>query len=553
MNLKKTLSNRRTRLAIAVIAASSVLFSGVLVAGTAMAAGGPKPTVKALGADVVHLSWTAVSGASSYQVRYSTSSKMSSAKTVTKVDDNGDGTATAITKNFTNISGLSAKKTYYFQVIGVDATGKTLSSWGNTSSGAKTFYSYGTPTALAAANIASTWIELAWNPVSGAPGYSIRYYNQTDGARYVWNQVENFTLHGKNDSDNLRKNTKYWLKVAVQQPPIGTPGTSGYTPLVTMSPFSKEITLTTSNYAIAAPSDVQVSKQTPNSFAVSWEAPSGVNSTMKYRVQYSKNANMSGAKNLDVASGSTSATLTGLANNTTYYVRVLVIDAATGAQKSDRSAYQIGKTRVPKGTIKGTVQGPSGSDVVAMVYGTGGEMVAQSDVSSSGAYSVSVRPGAYRVMLSYIGKGGYTSMWASSAKGGGVPVFSQGTSLSVAGAGSTVTAPTVTLAKGASLPGVVKYSGSGLNGVYVTSLTAQTTAREVEDVAQTPTSSGTDGSYAVQGLSDGQHWVRFAKSGYKTVSIWLNVQGAKVTQYRLSTETSPHAYSGSGLTVNMSK
>jgi hypothetical protein len=550
MGNTKTRSTRRTRIAIALATITAVLFGTFMVADTASAAGGPKPTVKALGADVVHLSWTAVSGAARYQVRYSTSSTMSSATVVTKVE------GADITTSFTNISGLSAKKTYYFQVIGIGSDGVAKSGWGNTSSGAKTFYTYATPTGLAAANIASTWIELSWQPVSGAPGYSIRYYNRTDGGQYVWNQVENFTLHGQDDSDQLRKNTQYWVKVAVQQPPIGTPGSSDYIPKVTMSPFSSEKTITTSNYAIAAPSNLQTSQQAPDSAKVSWDEPADVTGAMKYRVQYSTNANMTSAKSADVDSSVNDVTLSNLSNNTTYYVRVLVVDATTGAQLSDRSAYQIAKTRVPRGTIKGTIHGPSGTDVVAMVYGTGGELVTQATVSGSGTYSASVRPGNYKVFASYVGVRGYTSMWASTDDGGGVPTFAQGTALNVSGAGVTLTAPALTLETGATLAGTVKYGGSGLNGVYVTSLTAQTSAREVEDSAQSPTTAGTDGSYAVKGLSEGAHWVRFAKSGYATLSIWVNVQGKRVTQYRLSSEGPDVRHdlaSGATLAVNMSK
>ena len=69
------------KLLIAVIAVV-VLLVGGSIAGTALGAAGPKPTVKALGADVVKLSWNAVSKAVKYKVRYSTSSKMTSATSV---------------------------------------------------------------------------------------------------------------------------------------------------------------------------------------------------------------------------------------------------------------------------------------------------------------------------------------------------------------------------------------------------------------------------------------------------------------------------------------
>lgn len=532
---------RRFRRLWAVLAAVAVLITGASVAGTAMAATGPKPTVKALGADVVHLEWSAVSGATKYKVRYSTSSSMSSATTLTQVEGKD------ITTPFTNVMGLTAKKTYYFQVVGLDSADKELNSWGNTSSGAKTSYAYATPTGVAAANIASTWVELSWQSVSGAPGYKVRYYNKTDGSAYVWNQVENFTLHGKDDSDSLRKNTQYWVSVAVQQPAIGTFGTKDYTPLITMSALSSEITLTTSNYDIAAPSNLAVSEQKSDQVKVAWDAPSGMTSGMKYRVQYSTNSDMSSSKSIDVTD--TDVTLTGLTTNTTFYVRVMVIDSA-GTQKSDRSAYQIAKTRVPRGTLKGSVSGPSSHDVVAMIYDTDGELVAQSDVSG-GDYSASIRPGSYKVLLSYLGENGYTSMWAANGSANGVPVSGSATVVNLSGTAATATVPKVTLAKGATISGTVKANNSGLNGVDITSLTAQTSARETEIVTQTPGSSAA-GSYTLKGLSDGAHWLRFIKVGYSNVSIWINVEDAKVTQYRISTQSDPTNFgSGSTLNVNM--
>lgn len=536
------LRRRSAKLLVSVVAAI-VLVVSASIAGDALAAAGPKPSVKALGADVVKLSWSAVSGAVKYKVRYSTSSSMSSAVTVTKVESKD------ITKPFTNVMGLSANKTYYFQVVGIDSAGQDLNSWGHTSSGAKTFYSYATPTGLAAANIASTWVELSWQPVSGAPGYKVRYYNTIDKARYVWNQVENFTLHGSDDSDSLRKNTPYWISVAVQQPAIGTFGTADYTPLVTMSPLSKELALTTSNYDIAAPTNLVASQQQPTSVRMSWDAPSGVTADMKYRVQYSTSSTMAAAKSVDTAD--TALTLTKLSENTTYYVRALVLDA-TNVQKSDRSAFQIAKTRVTRGTIKGTVSGPPARDVVVLVYGSGGELVARADVASNSHYSASVRPGRYKVLLSYVGTGSYTSMWAASGKSAGVPVSSQASSVNVTAAGAT--APSVSLSKGATLSGTVKYNGVGLNGVFVTSLTAQTAAREVEFVSQTPVSGGSAGSYTVRGLSAGEHWLRFVRVGYKNVSIWVKVADQRVTQYRVSSQSSPtNLAEGKALNLNMSK
>ena len=203
-----------------------------------------------------------------------------------------------------------------------------------------------------------------------------------------------------------------------------------------------------------------------------------------------------------------------------------------------------------KRQLKGSVSGPSSHDVVAMIYDTDGELVAQSDVSG-GDYSASIRPGSYKVLLSYLGENGYTSMWAADGSANGVPVSGSATVVNLSGTAATEIVPKVTLAKGATISGTVKANNSGLNGVDITSLTAQTSARETEIVTQTPGSSAA-GSYTLKGLSDGAHWLRFIKVGYSNVSIWINVEDAKVTQYRISTQSDPTNFgSGSTLNVNM--
>ncbi|MGV8907732.1 MAG: fibronectin type III domain-containing protein [Propionicimonas sp.] len=447
-------AGRRGRLAvvIAIAITTSLAGIGVLVNPlTAMAAAGPKPSAKAVGADVVKLKWTAMSGAVRYQVRYSTSSKMSKPTTVTKVD------GADITKPFTNISWLSAKKTYYFQVMGFNAGGTALNTWGNRSSGAKTFYSYATPSGLSPTNLASTWMELSWQAVSGSPGYKVRYAGP-EGTRYLLNQISPSGAIGLEANRPLRKSTKYKIRVAVQQPPIGQPGTVDYIPPVTMSRYSKEISVTTSGYPIAAPTNVQISQQKPDRVTVSWDAPKGITAAMKYRVDYSLNEKMTGARSADVASSSTSVVVTGMANNTNYYVRVkaIRIDSTVPAkpvviQMSDRSSYQLAKTRIPRGTIKGAVGGAPVSAVAIMVYALNGsnpgEMVAQADPAGGGAYSAAVRPGRYKVLVSYLGSAGYRSAWVKAGAGNGVKDFAQADIVTVSSSGVVVQVQNTTLVR----------------------------------------------------------------------------------------------------------
>jgi len=79
---------------------------------------------------------------------------------------------------------------------------------------------------------------------------------------------------------------------------------------------------------------------------LSWSAVSGA---PHYRVQYSTNANMSGAKYADTTG--TGLTISGLAAGTTYYVRVAVVEAGNGGKLSDytQTPYPSVHTTIPGG------------------------------------------------------------------------------------------------------------------------------------------------------------------------------------------------------------
>ncbi len=108
------------------------------------------------------LNWAAVTGASSYNYRYKTTSSTT--------------WTTASTNSTTvNISSLTASTAYEFQVQAscVGALGSFSASATFTTSSVVT--SCGTPTNLAATNVASSSATLNWAAVTGASNYNYRY------------------------------------------------------------------------------------------------------------------------------------------------------------------------------------------------------------------------------------------------------------------------------------------------------------------------------------------------------------------------------------------
>ena len=108
------------------------------------------------------VSWTAVSGATSYTLQY----KTSAATTWTSV--------TGITTTSRALTGLTAGTTYNYQVLAVCSSGSSAYSTASSFTTTATT-SCGTPTTLAAASVTSSGATLSWAAVSGATSYNVQY------------------------------------------------------------------------------------------------------------------------------------------------------------------------------------------------------------------------------------------------------------------------------------------------------------------------------------------------------------------------------------------
>ena len=376
--------------------------------------------------------------------------------------------------------------------------------------------SFPAPKNLVATAVTKSSMTVAWPAVDkSVPGYELRAYSKGNPTLYFRSTGPSVKLTG------LKANTLYYLRSYVFDAKKKS----------RISDNSLEIQVTTSGYPMASPDGLKVTGQKPRDFSLAWAPVGGLTDKDAYEVEYGLDAAITTQRKTVTRITSTSTTVKGLKTNLSYFARVYVVDDK-GKRKSGSSDFVLGKTLVDRGTIAGKVKGYT-KGLTASAYDSSNELAEQVTVGGDGVYRLHVRPGRYKVHVSYTGPDNYTSPWARSGKAGG-RLPSEATALTVS-YGQTKTAPDVTVRKGGSFTGVtVDPSGKPVRAVDVTVITYfNDSAREVES----NTLSDSRGRYTVSGLSDGDHWIRYIYSGdgFKNRSIAVRVKDAKVTEYRVST------------------
>ena len=244
----------------------------------------------------VVLSWTAVSGASSYNVQRSTTS----GGPYTTV-----GTPTA--SNFTD-TGLTNGTTYYYVVAAVNSAGTSPNS---TQLGATPNAAPTAPTGLGATP-GNAQVALSWTAVSGATSYKVQR-STTSGGPYTsvgTPTASNFTDTG------LTNGTTYYYVVAA----VNSVGTGSNSAQVSATPTAGSLPTAPTGLS-ATPGNAQV--------ALSWTAVSGATS---YKVQRST---ISGGPYTSVGTPTASTfTDTGLSNGTVYYYTVAAVNSAGSGPNS---------------------------------------------------------------------------------------------------------------------------------------------------------------------------------------------------------------------------
>jgi fibronectin type 3 domain-containing protein len=260
----------------------------------------------------ISVSWSSVSGATSYRVYRSTSASGA----YTEI-------GSLIGTSYTDSSGLSPNTTYYYKVSAVNSAGEGSQSTytsATTSSNAPSAPS--APTGLSAYALSSSDISLSWNPVSGATSYLIYrsdsaygYYALIVGAMETFQQ-----------DYGLSPNTTYYYKVtAVNSAELE-------------SDYSSYTSVTTSSNAPSAPTGLSAYALSSSDISLSWNSVSGAS---YYCVYFSDSA----YGVYGVAAWGLSETFyqsSALSPNTTYYFKVTAFNSE--GMESDYSSYTSATT-----------------------------------------------------------------------------------------------------------------------------------------------------------------------------------------------------------------
>ena len=277
-------------------------------------------TTTAVATTSATLNWTAVSGATGYNLQW----KTSTASTWTTISN--------LTGTNYNLTGLTAGTTYNFQVqtICSSSSSSAYATPVNFTTTATT--NCNAPTNLAAGSITTTSANLSWTTVTGATSYNLQWKTNAGTA---WTTVSNLTATSYSLT-GLTAGTTYNFQVQT----ICSSSSS--------STYATPVNFTTTTATVCnTPTGLAAGTITYNSASLSWAAVTGATG---YNLQWKTNAATTWTTVSNLTG--TSYNLTGLAASTTYNFKIQTICSATSS-----SAYT---TAVNFTTTAQTCTVPSG-------------------------------------------------------------------------------------------------------------------------------------------------------------------------------------------------
>jgi hypothetical protein len=302
---------------------------------------GPQPfsiTAATAGNTQVALTWGASTGATSYNVRYGTSS-----------GSYGTTFATGVTGTSSTVTGLTNGTTYYFMVTAVNASGSVnaTSEVSGTPDGPQPF-------SITAATAGHTQVALTWGASTGATSYNVRY--GTSSGSYGTTFATGVTGTSSTVTGLANGTTYYFMVTAVN-----ASGSVNATSEVSGTPDGPQ------------PFSITAATAGHTQVALTWGASTGATS---YNVRYGTSSGSYGTTFATGVTG-TSSTVTGLTNGTTYYFMVTAVNASGSVNATSE--------------VSGTPNGPQPFSISSAIEGNA--QVALTWGASTGATSYNVRYG----------------------------------------------------------------------------------------------------------------------------------------------------------------
>jgi len=287
----------------------------------------------------VRVTWSSVSGATSYTVYRATSS------------GGTKSTIGSISSTTYDDTSASVGTTYFYWVKASNSYGTSDYSSYNTGSRAGTAPS--APTNVSASDGTYTdRVRVTWSASSGATSYKVYRATSSGGTKTTLGSASSTTYD--DTSASVGTTYFYWVKAS------NSYGTSDYSSYNTGS---------CQGTAAGPPSSITVpSSDRDGSYAVSWELSS--TSSVTYVLEEATNASFSNGLRQAYSGSSTSTTITGRSNGSTYYYRV----------KATRSGYTDSSWRTDSNGCMVTITPPVPPTPGSISYPTS---------DSDGSYTVS--------------------------------------------------------------------------------------------------------------------------------------------------------------------
>jgi hypothetical protein len=374
------------------------------------------------------VSWTAVSGAVSYDVDY----KLTSTSTWTNA-------ATATTATSVAISGLTASTVYDWRVRTNCASASSAYTAAQFTTAAVPVCN--APSGLASSGISTTGATVSWSAVSGALNYDVDY-KLTSAS--TWTNAATATTATSVAISGLTATTVYDWRVRTNC----SFGSSGYSAaqFTTSAPF-----------VCNAPSGLAASAITSSTATVSWSAVSGA---VNYAVDYKLNTSSTWTS-AATATASTSVALSGLVASSLYDYRVSTNCGANGA-----SGFSSAQFTTTAASVCGTAFEPNETQATAAAISSG--------VTNSAAISTSTDIDYYKITTTASSNIVYNLVGPSGVDYDMTIYNSAGTQIG-SGAGSTAT-ETVSLSSQAAGTYYIKVFGyNGANSATCYTIKATST------------------------------------------------------------------------------